>query len=196
MSTRIAERRAETQAEILTAAWRLAARDGIAGLSLRDLAAEVGMQAPSLYTYFDGKSAIYDALFEQGYRELNERMLQLFAGLPDGADRNCVLTSAVEAFLDFCAEHPARYQLMFTHAIPGWEPSAEAYAVSLENYGAMVDRFAAYGIEDPAHVDLYTALVSGLAAQQLANDPGGTRWRDLAPQAAEMFLRHIDEETR
>ncbi len=43
-------KRERTRAEILAAAWELVRRDGIAGLSLRDLAAGAGMRAPSLYT--------------------------------------------------------------------------------------------------------------------------------------------------
>lgn len=194
MSDRVAQRRLATKEEILSAAWELAARDGIAGLSLRDLAAEVGMQAPSLYTYFDGKGAIYDALFAAGYRELDERTRAVIAALPSDPPRHVLLTSAAETFLDFCTENPARYQLMFTHAIPGWEPSEEAYAVSVTSYARMVEAFAAAGITDPRHIDLQTALTAGLAAQQLANDPDGTRWRDLVPDAVAMFLRHIDQQ--
>lgn len=59
LSVRV-RRREQTRREILEAAWRLAGRDGVASLSLRDLAREVGMRAPSLYTYFDSKAAIYD----------------------------------------------------------------------------------------------------------------------------------------
>lgn len=192
MSTRIAARRSETRAEILTAARRLARRDGIAGLSLRDLAAEIGMQAPSLYTYFDSKSAIYDALFAAGYEELGARTDEALAALSPGASRTDMLISAVETFLDFCTEDPARYQLLFMHAIPGWHPSEEAYAASVASYERMVAQLHELGITEPEHVDLLTALISGLASQQLANDPSGTRWRDLVPQAVEMFLGTVD----
>ena len=37
-------------------------------LTMRDVAARVGLKASSLYSYFDGKSAIYDAMFAQGAR--------------------------------------------------------------------------------------------------------------------------------
>ena len=60
------ERRDATRAEILEAAWELAREGGLAALSLRDLARRVGMQAPSLYSYFESKHAIYDAMFAQG----------------------------------------------------------------------------------------------------------------------------------
>jgi AcrR family transcriptional regulator len=113
-------RRQQTRAEILEAAWRLAERDGIAGLSLRELAGEVGMRAPSLYTYFDSKAAIYDAMFAQGYRELDAMQAQVEI---DPDDPVGTLERSAEAFVDFCCASVARFQLMFTRAVPGWEPS-------------------------------------------------------------------------
>ena len=47
--------------------------EGLAGLSLRELAKRVGMQAPSLYAYFGSKAAIYDAMFVEGCEELDAR---------------------------------------------------------------------------------------------------------------------------
>ena len=66
MRNRRAERRDATRAEILDAAWAQVRADGLAALSLRDLARSVGMQAPSLYGYFESKHAIYDAMYAQG----------------------------------------------------------------------------------------------------------------------------------
>ena len=74
---RRAERHEATKAEILEAAWELARTEGLAGLSLRDVARRVGMQAPSLYSYFDSKHAIYDAMFAQGAQEFLDRDRQL-----------------------------------------------------------------------------------------------------------------------
>src|SRR5215468_8381040 len=71
---RRAERRESTRAEILAAAWELARTQGLAGLSLRDVARKIGMQPPSLYWYFNSKHAIYDAMFAEGNRELLARM--------------------------------------------------------------------------------------------------------------------------
>ena len=181
-------RRQQTRAEILEAAWRLAERDGIAGLSLRDLAGEVGMRAPSLYTYFESKAAIYDAMFAQGYRELDA----MKAGLElDPDDPVGTLERNIEAFVDFCGESLARFQLMFTRAVPGWEPSPEAYAVSVASYERSVEAFGRLGIHERRHFDLLTALLSGLGSQQLANEPGGDRWRGLSREAAEMYLAHV-----
>src|SRR5712671_561911 len=76
---RRAERHEATRAEILEAAWEQVRAEGLAALSLRDLARRVGMQAPSLYSYFDSKHAIYDAMFAQGAAEFLKRDQQLVA---------------------------------------------------------------------------------------------------------------------
>jgi AcrR family transcriptional regulator len=181
-------RRQQTREEILDVAWRLAERDGIAGLSLRELAGEVGMRPPSLYTYFESKAAIYDAMFAQGYRELDavEAELELDPDDPVGT-----LARSIEAFVDFCCASVARFQLMFTRAVPGWEPSSEAYAVSVASNEHSIEELARLGSDEPWHFDLMTALFAGLASQQLANDRGGDRWRRLSREAAEMYVAHL-----
>jgi len=182
-----ARRREATRREILDAAWRLAAEQGLANLSLRDVAAEVGMRAPSLYTYFDSKGSMLDAMFAQGYRELDE----LYAGVRSDGDLAAMLTAATEAFVRFCQASVPRYQLMFTRAVAGWEPSARAYEVSVASYEHMRDRLAAAGVQGQRALDLWTAMTAGLAAQQLANDPDGDRWFVLSRDVAVMFVDHL-----
>ncbi|TVR22984.1 MAG: TetR/AcrR family transcriptional regulator [Nitriliruptor sp.] len=184
-------RRAQTRVEILDAAWRLSARDGIAGLSLRELAREVGMQAPSLYTYFDSKAAIYDAMFAAGFRELDAT----FDDLEVEGEPVEVIATAIEAFIAFCRASVPRYQLLFTRAVPDWEPSSEAYAVSVRSLERTAQLLAGLGIERPENLDLLTALTTGMAAQQLANDPDGDRWQRLSRAAAQMFVAHVSSRT-
>ena len=180
-------RRVETRAEILAAAWRLAERDGIAGLSLRDIADEVGMRAPSLYTYVDSKGAIHDAMFAEGYEQL---LAMADAAELDATDPVGSLTTVLEAFIDFCQASVPRYQLMFTRVLPDWQPSPEAYAVSVRALERTGQLLTSLGISSPDSVDTWTAISSGFAAQQVANDLGGDRWRRLARDTAEMFLAH------
>lgn len=104
---------------------------------------------------------------------------------PDGA-----LIEGTRRFLTFCTADPARYQLLFQRMIPGFEPSPEAFEPAVRALEAARARLAAAGIDDPRHVDLWTALNNGLADQQIANDPGGTRWVDLVDDAVTMFLTH------
>jgi AcrR family transcriptional regulator len=184
---RQAERRESTRAEILEAAWELARSQGLAGLSLRDVARRIGMRPPSLYWYFDSKHAVYDAMFAEGNRQLLARL----ADQDWPADPRELLRLCARVFVEFCAEDVERYQLLFQRTIPDFEPSPGSYALALQALEQMRARFAAAGLADPAQFDLLTALVAGLAAQQTSNDPGGDRWLRLIDEAADMYADHV-----
>jgi AcrR family transcriptional regulator len=183
---RRAERREATRAEIVEAAWALCRREGLAGLSLRDLARQVGMQAPSLYSYFESKHAIYDAMFAQGCREFVDGQREIEVS----DDLRTALRQMLRYFVEFCAADEVRYQLLFQRTIPGFEPSPESFAISVANLEEVAARFEAAGLAGQEILDLFTAIGSGLAAQQLSNDPGGDRWLRLIDDAAEMFFEH------
>ncbi len=182
-------RHAATKAEILEAAWRLAHERGLGGWALRDVAEAVGMRAPSLYVYFDGKNALYDAMFAEGYAALLARVDDRYAELrgrdPDAEE---ILRTVATVFFEFCVEDPARYQLLFLRTIPGFEPSGSAYALAREVLARLEEVMAGAGVGAPEQVDLWTALITGLASQQVSNDPGGNRWRRLVDRAVEMFV--------
>jgi AcrR family transcriptional regulator len=184
---RRAERREATRAEILEAAWELARQQGLAGLSLRDIAAKIGMRPPSLYWYFESKYAIYDAMFAEGNLELLRRM-----AAPDWPDEpRPLMRMMARIFVEFWSEDAARSQLLFQRTIPDFEPSAESYALAVEVLEGGRKILAAAGVTDPANFDLWTALVAGLASQQVANDPGGDRWLRLVDDAIDMYADHV-----
>jgi AcrR family transcriptional regulator len=181
------ERREATKEEILAVAWELARRDGLAGLSLRDLARRVGMQPPSLYSYFASKNAIYDAMFAQGAQAYLDRE----AELPITGEPLDDLKVLAHFFVDFCTEDPARYQLLFQRTIPGFEPSPSSFAIAVAGLERARARLARMGFTDPEQLDLFTAIGTGLTDQQISNDPGGDRWARLIDAAVEMFFVHV-----
>jgi AcrR family transcriptional regulator len=189
---RRSERHEATKAEILEAAWEIVRTEGLAALSLRDLARKVGMQAPSLYQYFGSKHAIYDAMFAQGYRDLLAARIER----PAPAGINDWLKDRARFFIQFCVDDPARYQLLFQRTIPGFEPSGESYALAVEALDEGRQALAAVGLTEPRHLDLWTALTTGLADQQISNDPGGDRWMRLIDEAIDMYVAHITTQTR
>jgi AcrR family transcriptional regulator len=173
--------------EILDAAWRLCREHGLPGLSLRDLASRVGMRAPSLYSYFDSKEAIYDAMFADSQRELLETMAFLGDGVPTRADFH----AGARAFFDFCTADPLRYQLMFQRVVPGFTPSEESYALAVQVIEQFDSRLRSLGVVEPRSRDLWTALLTGLTDQQISNDPGGDRWGRLLREAVDLFCDHV-----
>ena len=184
-----ARRKEAKREEILAAAWTLAHRDGLGAISLRDLAAMVGLRQPSLYAYFDSKHALYDAMFEQGNRALVERAKTL----PANDDPREAVLDLARMLLEFCNEDMVRYVLMFQRHIPGFEPSPAAYSVAIEFYEIGRSRLAAAGVTEQADMDLFTTLIAGIADQQMSNDPGGNRWVGLTDRIVAMFFSEIDE---
>jgi AcrR family transcriptional regulator len=181
-------RREAKRAQIVAQAWKLAHRDGLAAISLRDVADGVDLQQPSLYAYFDSKLALYDALFVDGYRQLLARLeAHAFADDPREA-----LVEFVELLVAFSSEDVVRHQLLFQRTLPGFKPSPEGRAVTRELLAVGRDRMITLGVVDEPTTDIFTALTAGLAHQQVFNDPGGVRWLRAARPAVEMFLAEVD----
>ncbi len=181
-----AVRRASTRARIIEAAWELATRDGIAAISLHDVARRVGMRAPSLYNYFASKNAMYDAMFAEAAAEVGAAVRER----PDHPDPRRRLRATVGAFVGWCVANPVRYQLVMERPIPGFQPSPESFAITVANLGIVRADLEAAGVATDKAIDLFRALVNGLISLQVANDPGGDRWVRLLDDAINMFLAH------
>jgi AcrR family transcriptional regulator len=176
-----------TKREILDAAWKMVRDDGVNALSLRALARAVDMEPQSLYTYFASKHSVYDHLFADGNRELLAR----FDRLEVSADPRRALRAVAYLFVTFAAEDQARYELLFLRTIPDFEPSPDSYAIAVEVFNRGRSILTSVGLRTLEDFDLWTALVSGLSSQQLANDPGGDRYIRLIEDAVAMFSEHV-----
>jgi AcrR family transcriptional regulator len=176
----------------LAEAWALAHRDGLAAISLRDLADRVDLRQPSLYAYFDSKLGLYDLMFADGNRQL----LELVGSLALSDDPRDALVAFVEALVRFSTEDVVRHQILFQRTIPGFEPSPTSYALALEFYEVARQRLAATAVSDPGDVDVFSALVSqwtcfsptstdaGSVAlgKGHSNEPDNCRGRDHDPE--------------
>src|SRR3954453_340071 len=100
MIGKVAQRREERVAAIVATAWKLAHRDGLAGVTLHGLAREVGIRQPSLYEYFESKHALYDAMFADG----NSRLVERLDAVKLPADSRRALKKLLRAFVDFALE--------------------------------------------------------------------------------------------
>jgi AcrR family transcriptional regulator len=194
-------RRQETIEQVLDVAVEVMTEFGVAGLTLGEVARRMGIRPPSLYVYFDGKDALYDALFERGWRELLATM-RAVAAASDGTDLVADLHASEAAFVRWAVEHPAYAPLMFWRPVPGFVPSERAYAsaVELERMSRefLVALRSAGLLRADADLDLayrtQTAVISGVISQQLANAPGepfetGT-FTSTLPDVVGMWLAH------
>jgi AcrR family transcriptional regulator len=181
-------RRQSARDAIVDAAWRLVHEEGLAALSLRDLASRAGITTPTVYAYFDSKNAIYDAMFGRAASEFADWIAKPL----DAIEPEAVLVAKAQRFVEFCTDDVARYQLLFQRTIPEFEPSAESYAPALRALDMARKSLAGIGITQSSHLDLWTALLTGLVDQQVSNDPGGDRWTRLIEDAVSMFIAHCE----
>jgi len=187
---RQAERREATRREIVDVAWEVAREKGLAQLTLREVADRVGMRAPSLYTHFSSKNAIYDAMFADAWSDYVTTVEQV--ARPEDATPREVLRLIANTFFDFAVADLARNQLMNQRTIPGFEPTPESYGPAVRALEMFHAEMVGLGIHGQEEVDLCVALIGGLADAQLANDPGGDRWGRLVDRAVDMVADHLE----
>jgi AcrR family transcriptional regulator len=179
------KRREAARQEILAAAWAVARENGLAALTLREVAARVGMRAPSLYSHFASKHAIYDAMFGQAWAEFYRVDEVATRHLPD--EPRDVLREVAKGYFDFATADLPRHQLMDLRTIPDFTPSDESYAHAVRVYERFRAVMASIGITAGEDLDLFVALIGGLADSQWANDPGGDRYARLLDRAVDMY---------
>ena len=170
---------------------------GVAGLRLSMIAKRLGIRTPSLYTYFESKDAIYDELFRRGFLEFGQLMAE--GPIREGSVREKLLSS-IETYMRFAQENPELYQLMFQRPVPGFVPSEESMAVSLDNVAKaqaeFEEIFRSGELESNLPVeearDLCFALQHGLTELHLANNPdlpvGEGRFGKLTSQSVQLLL--------
>jgi AcrR family transcriptional regulator len=194
-------RRQETIGEVLDVAVEVMAEQGVAGLTLGEVARRMGIRPPSLYGYFDGKNALYDALFERGWRALLGAVRAAMAEF-GGRDLVAGLHAYSAVFVRWSVEHPAYAPLMFWRPVPGFEPSQAAYAPAVELADLareFLGRLRTAGVL-AADADLdrafrtWTAVIGGVISQQLSNAPqepfaSGT-FTSVLPDVVDMWLVH------
>jgi AcrR family transcriptional regulator len=186
---RLAERREATRTEIVDAAWAIARARGLAAVTLREVAARVGMQSPSLYSHFESKNAIYDAMFGQAWSDYLLACQETVASIPKPPRK--ALLHMVQTFVDFAVADSARFQLMNQRMVVDFEPTAQAYAPSVQVMALFREQLSRIGVSADADADLCVAIVGGLVDAQLANDPGGERWTVQLPRAMDMFADEV-----
>ena len=100
--------------DIVAAARRILEEEGADALTMRRLAGEVGIQAPSLYKHFSTKRAVEAALIEQGMLEFGQA---LHVGVSKSG-RSGPVRSLLDAYRTAALANPALYRLSTAGPLP------------------------------------------------------------------------------
>ena len=104
--------------EVISAAMRILDRAPGTDISLRMVAREAGIAAPSIYPHFEDAKTLMTAIVRDCWRQLGDEMT-LAAETCAGADPLDTLKAQLAAYVRYAMERPSRYRLLF--ALPQLE---------------------------------------------------------------------------
>lgn len=127
-----------TLESVLSHARAMIERDGVEGLSLNVLAADLGVKTPSLYRYVDGRAGLLRALNLQTVQQMVESM--------DGEDMPSddpleQLVKMIGRYRAYALANPLCYTLAFASTAPELRPDPavlEALAIPLQQKVARI----------------------------------------------------------
>ncbi len=199
-SPRVQRNREAATQSILDAARAIMREEGVAALSMQELARCMDMRAPSLYNYFTGKMDIYDTLFRLGFK-LWKETVEKAAVESDSFQEE--MRNVVEGYMTFALENPELYQLCFERPVPGFVPSQESLEVSFGLLHYSHQRIEQFKDEldtdltSEQIINLVIAISHGLTAMHLANEPhlpiGQGRFGSLIPVVLAMLEKSLLE---
>jgi AcrR family transcriptional regulator len=152
----------------------LAEAEGWAAVTMRRIAGEVGVTQPVLYSAFDGRQALVDAVALQGFADI--------AAALEAVDASPM--ARMRAYLDFAAAHPRTYEAMFSL------PSGLAFATDdtpeplRQAFSAVSDAFPD---ADGTRAEVAWSTLHGLATLQA----GGRLRPDQADARLELAHRAL-----
>ena len=164
----------ETETAILEAARDLLAHGGLDALSMRAVAAKVGLSATAIYHWFEGKEDLVDRVVLHGFQRSEAYMWKAIEALPVGSmDRVAALG---EAYIRFALENREYFKIIFAIQTPAPRhiedvPGQGGYRVLRQ---CVVEAMEAGNIRraEPDIVVLYLwSLVHGLVTIFMACDP-------------------------
>lgn len=181
---------------ILETAREIMREEGVAALTMHELARRLEIRPPSLYNYYNSKMEIYDELFRLGFELFSLAMQKAADGAGSIFDD---MRRSMEAYMNFALQNPELFKLCFERHVPGFVPSQESMKVVnkvIESTMARINLWAERGGFDPKipmdkAFDLVNVMMHGLASMHLANDPqspiGEGRFGRLIPDAVRVF---------
>ncbi|WP_327010839.1 TetR/AcrR family transcriptional regulator [Dactylosporangium sp. NBC_01737] len=163
----VVDSRSRTRASIVESAAKLLREQGADAVTTRAVAQAAGMQAPTIYRFFEDKEALLDAVAEHVFATyVSSKTLA-----EDSGDPVADLRAGWDAHIDFGLTNAALFGLLIDPARGGGSPAAAAGLAVLQ---ARVRRVAAIGrlrVPERRAVELIHAAGTGAVLTLLATPP-------------------------
>ena len=109
--------RRQVRDEVQAKAWAQIGQDGVSALSLKAIAAAMGMTAPALYRYYSSRDELLTELILSAYLDLAECVEAAVDGTEPPAGQ---LTAIAQAIRGWAVAEPQRYLLLYGTPVPGY----------------------------------------------------------------------------
>lgn len=198
-------RAAATELRILRAAEAAFARRGLAGTRVREIAQAAGLNAATLYLYFESKQALYQAVLDRGFRPI----VDLVEGFQVDAEPRDSVEYLVGRVLGYLGGRPDLSRLIYQEAISEGEllphlartwfrPLFERIALHIKgvpSQGGWEESQLPLVAAAMIHVVFGHFALSSLLAEVLDRDPlAPDALREQTRLVTELLLRMFPEE--
>ena len=181
--------------KILKAASDLLLEKGIDGLSVRAIAAAAGLSTIAIYSHFDGKQGVLDALYMEGFA-LVQSAVESVAGVED--PRVAVLQGA-RNYLALAIEREGHYRLVFGETGSSYAPTEVAQQAARDAFAALVSGgarllppAASLATQQRAALKLW-ALLHGYVSLRHHVIGGAMEDRQWQAMAIDAFAESVDQ---
>ena len=154
--------------EIKAAAWTQVSERGAASLSLRAVAAAIGLSAPALYRYFPSRDNLVTSLIIDAYESLARAQDETLHSLT-GKSWEEILLGLGQTYRSWALGQPAAFYMIFGAPIPGYsQPTEETTPAAGSSLSALIKTLAmakatgelALPLKPPATPGLQTAFAA------------------------------------
>ena len=136
------ESRAQIEARIVELGRRQLVDRGAAGLSVREIARDLGMVSSAVYRYVSSRDELLTLLLVDAYSELADAVDRARENVGDLWSDDVI--AIAQATRRWAVAHPARWALLYGSPVPGYKaPVERTVAISTRVVGALFDAVAA-----------------------------------------------------
>jgi AcrR family transcriptional regulator len=140
-SPKIAYHHGNLREELVTLGLAILESEGMAALTMREIARRLHVSATAPLHHFESKTALLAAIAAQGFRMLFEHRL---AALKDQREPHDRLMAVLLAYVAFARAHPALFQLMHGPEIPDKAQFPELNEAAVRSYSLLESAVADY----------------------------------------------------
>lgn len=179
--------RANNRLEILLgSAAELFSTRGYQATTMRDIAKKCGMLPGSIYYHYPNKEALLVAVYEEGVRQLTERVQAVLTTADDPWERlEKMLTTHIEMIIE-----PTAYASVIIRILPDNVPSAEDGLIRLRDRYEVVLRDLVGALPLPPEVDrrlMRLFLIGAVNHVHVWHQPGGAGPAEIAKELLRFF---------